>query len=113
MARDVLFIENPDTARSTSRYNLIRLYVNRNTTMVQTTWDRPTFDAQDDDTTHEVQPGEVNRPDLIALLYYGDLNLYWVVAVANGMVDAFVETTVGRSLRIPSPSYVLAKLVGQ
>ena len=110
MAKDVTFISNPDTGRPTSRYNLIRLYVNQENRMVQETWDRLPLADQPEDNYHEVIAPEAHRPDLLALAYYGDLNLYWVIAQANQMIDPFAETTVGTKLRIPNPTYVFQLL---
>jgi hypothetical protein len=110
MSRDVAFVMNPDTGRPTSRYNLIRLYVNQESRMVQETWDRLPITPQPEDGYHEVVASEAHRPDLLALAYYGDLNLYWVLAQANQMTDPFAETTVGKKLRIPNSTYVFQLL---
>lgn len=106
MAKDVTFITNPDPGRLTSRYNLIRLYVNQENRMVQETWDRLPIVEQPEDSYHEVMSYEAHRPDLVALAYYGDMNLYWVIAQANGLTDAFAETVAGLKLRIPNAPYV-------
>ena len=110
MAKDVTWVPNPDTGRTTSRYNLIRLYVNQDDRMVQETLDRPQIESQPEDSYHEVVASEAHRPDLIAFDNYGRLDLYWVIGFANQMMEAFAETTVGRKLRIPNPAYVFALL---
>ena len=50
---------------------------------------------------HTVQPFEENRPDLVALKYYGDARLYWVVLAANDLKSAkdFID---GLVIRVPS-----------
>jgi hypothetical protein len=108
--KDVTFITNPDTGRPTSRYNLIRLYVNQESRMVQESWDRYPIKDQPEDTFHEVKAPEAHRPDLLALTYYGDMNLYGIIAQANKMMEPFAETTVGKKLRIPNPTYVFQLL---
>lgn len=53
------------------------------------------------DILHTVQPFEANRPDLVALKYYGDARLYWVVLAANDLKSAkdFID---GLVIRVPS-----------
>jgi nucleoid-associated protein YgaU len=48
---------------------------------------------------HIVQGGE--RLDVIAHKYYGDEDYWWVIALANRIMDPFT-LEVGRRLRIPS-----------
>lgn len=48
---------------------------------------------------HIIQAGE--RLDIIAHRYYGDEDYWWVVAIANRIMDPFT-LEVGRRLRIPS-----------
>lgn len=70
------------------------------------TWDDPSSrdqfapDILDgvDTVEHVVQSGE--RLDIISHRYYGDEDYWWVVAIANRVMDPF-SITVGRRLRIP------------
>jgi len=43
-----------------------------------------------------------DRLDLLANKYYGDRNLWWVIAVANNINDASFYIVEGIQLRIPS-----------
>jgi hypothetical protein len=43
-----------------------------------------------------------DRLDLLAHKYYGDRNLWWIIAVANNINDASFYVTEGLQLRIPS-----------
>lgn len=43
-----------------------------------------------------------DRLDLLANKYYGDKNLWWVIAVANNLNDASLHIGDGIQLRIPS-----------
>ncbi len=43
-----------------------------------------------------------DRLDLLANKYYGDKNLWWVIAVANNLNDASLYIGDGIQLRIPS-----------
>lgn len=54
-----------------------------------------------DDRYHQVEPGEVNRLDLISYKYYGTPLLYWVIAEASGLDDPQIVPA-GATLRIPS-----------
>ena len=48
--------------------------------------------STDSDSTqyHLVEQTELNRLDIIANKYYGDPTLYWVIAMANEMLDPFI-----------------------
>lgn len=48
---------------------------------------------------HIVAAGE--RLDVIAHRYYGDEDYWWVIALANRVMDPF-SMTVGRRLRVPT-----------
>lgn len=39
---------------------------------------------------HIVDIKEANRLDIIANAYYGDPSLYWVIAMANNLIDPFI-----------------------
>jgi len=43
-----------------------------------------------------------DRLDVLANKYYGDKNLWWIIAVANNLNDATLHIEEGRQLRIPS-----------
>jgi hypothetical protein len=42
-----------------------------------------------------------DRLDLLANQYYGDRNLWWIIAVANNLNDASLSIEPGKQLRIP------------
>jgi hypothetical protein len=42
-----------------------------------------------------------DRLDLLAYEYYGDKNLWWVIAVANNLNDASLYIETGKQLRLP------------
>lgn len=113
MAKDVTYIENTDPNRPLSRYNKIRLYVGKDDYVVQESWDNPEIPERNDDSWHEVGPGEDHRPDLVALLYYGSAELYWVLAAANKMIDPFAETVIGYRMRIPNRENLFATILVQ
>jgi hypothetical protein len=47
-----------------------------------------------------------DRIDLLASTFYGDPNLWWVIAGANDMNILPTDLQPGRVIRIPSPIYV-------
>ena len=52
-----------------------------------------------------------DRLDLLASEYYGDKNLWWIIAVANNLNDATLYVEPGTQLRIPgSVSSIIANL---
>lgn len=48
----------------------------------------------------------VNRPDILANDIYGDPDLFWVIAVRNGLQDPIFDFKKGELYIIPHPSYV-------
>ena len=53
------------------------------------------------DKFHKVDLRTENRLDLIALQYYNNPMLWWIIAGANNIIDAF-EVPIGTVLRIPA-----------
>ena len=43
-----------------------------------------------------------DRLDILALKYYGDQNLWWIIATANNLNEASYSITPGIQLRIPA-----------
>ncbi|MFA5669421.1 MAG: hypothetical protein WC967_09255 [Balneolaceae bacterium] len=55
-------------------------------------------------TIHTVQNFEQGRLDLISLKYYKRDDLWWPLALYNGIVNPIAEIITGKVLRIPSKS---------
>lgn len=68
-------------------------------------WDtfqfRPDIPESDDDLYHELTAGEEGKFDLLAFYYYGTVDLWWVIAAANGVLNPW-RVPAGTRLRIPS-----------
>lgn len=47
-----------------------------------------------------------DRIDLLATRFYGDPNLWWVIAAANNLDILPTNLVEGTTIRIPSPAYV-------
>ena len=73
-----------------SRYIGLRL-IDVNGTLSQESWVPPTFPVSDNDRVHIVKDHERLRLDILADKYYGDQYLWWVIAVANDIIDPFME----------------------
>lgn len=69
----------------------------------------PTVGEREDDIFHDVE--QTDRVDMLASRYYGDPTLWWVIALANGLVHLPYELVAGTRLRVPSPTYVQTELV--
>jgi len=48
----------------------------------------------------------VHRPDILANDLYGDPDLFWVIAVRNGLQDPVFDFKLGELYNIPHSSYV-------
>lgn len=104
----VKYIENTDINRPLSRYNKIKLLLTKQDkystiqpAAIQESWSPPNIPVLPNDRYIEVLAEWDHRPDLISDEFYGTLHLYWVIAYANGMIDPFAETYIGRRIRIP------------
>jgi len=55
---------------------------------------------------HRVVATDIGCLDLLALDYYGDESLWWIIAQANNIIDPVDEMTVGQVLNIPQREVV-------
>lgn len=107
------FLEQQEITRPLSRYNGIRLLLTDDNVPVQETLDKISIPDLEEDRFFEVEQPFAHRPDLISLKFYGTEQLYWIIAYANDMVDAFAETHVGRRLRIPDRENVFESILSR
>jgi len=63
--------------------------------------DFPEFPLSDNDTIITIDQTYLGRLDLIAYDYYGDVNLWWVIALVNDLMLLPTSMYVGMKLRIP------------
>jgi hypothetical protein len=84
-----------------SRYSVYRQIIDDNNNQYTETANQYTVDEESTDIYHEVQNEEENRLDIISNKYYNTPDYYWVIAMANDLVDPFI-IKVGDVLRIPS-----------
>jgi hypothetical protein len=64
----------------------------------------PDIPQSKDDIYYCVQEGD--RIDLLAARFYGDPNLWWVIAEANNIELVPTQLVPATTIRIPSPAYV-------
>ena len=69
----------------------------------------PRILASDQDIEYTVVAGD--RIDNLAVRFYQDRYLWWVLADANGLTDPSVDLYPGMVLVVPNPRYVKERLV--
>lgn len=93
------------TANRTSRYRkLDRILNDRDERYVETSEPIP-IPKSATDTFHIVTAKDENRLDLISWQYYGNVLLWWVIAMASDIIDPF-DVPRDTVLRIPDKSTV-------
>lgn len=83
-----------------SRYQILRVIEEGKDTYLET-YNQVKVPVSDEDSYHVVTHAEVNRLDLIANDYYGVPEFWWMIALANNLIDPFIINE-GVMLRIPS-----------
>lgn len=94
--------------RTTSRLNFSRLL----TIDSVEHWEKaelPTVDAAQDDLLYQVN--QEDRIDLLAQRFYGNAELWWVIAVANGLDLLPNDLKPFSTIRIPSNNRVFNKIL--
>ena len=71
---------------------------------------RPSIPESEDDLYHEVTAGEAGKLDTLSYYYYGTVNLWWVIASANGVLNP-LRVEAGTKLRIPSIEKVYQEVI--
>jgi hypothetical protein len=84
-----------------SRYKIYRQIIDNDNNIYIETVNQTPVDESKLDKYHEVLKEEENRLDIISNKYYNTPEYYWVIALANDMIDPFV-VKVGDILRIPN-----------
>ena len=75
------------------------------------TFEAPEIEPNRGDVTYTVQLGD--RIDKLAFAFYGDVSLWWVIALANQMDEPAIDLHAGIQITIPSPSYVTGQIAGR
>lgn len=91
----------PAQYKNNSRYtNLRQLYDDKKGVYFHETWVQKFVDESPNDNFFTVTESEKNRLDIVSYSYYGTPNYWWVIAMANYIIDPF-DVPVGTNLRIP------------
>jgi len=69
----------------------------------------PKIESAVDDKRHVVDQND--RIDRLALKYYGSMDLWWIIALANGMELLPVALNTNDTLRIPSQRRVFTQIL--
>lgn len=91
----------PKTYTNNSRYsNLRRLFDKERGKYFHENWIKKTLSVSNEDEYFTVTKSEEDRLDLIANYFYSTPRYWWVIALANDIIDPF-DIPVGTQLRIP------------
>lgn len=74
-------------------------------------WERRKIPTAVDDTTFEITPTYIGRPDLIAYDAYGKASLMWIVLQYNNIVDINEELVGGTYIKLPSSARVYTEIL--
>lgn len=93
-----------------SRYSVLRVIEEGQDHYLET-YNAVEIPKSSSDSFHVVRENEVNRLDIISNQHYGTPNNWWIIALANNMIDPLVVNK-GTMLRIPSMMTVIDSRVG-
>ena len=84
-----------------SRYTKIRRLQDKETGKIYNeNWIAQTIDKSSEDQFYVVTMNEEDRLDIISTSFYGTPKYWWVIAIANNIIDPFT-LEIGTNLRIP------------
>ena len=86
--------------KNASRYKNLRTIQDTNGNIYHESWVQKTIDKSADDEYFTVTETEENRLDIVSTKYYNTPRYWWVVALANYIIDPF-DIPIGTQLRIP------------
>lgn len=90
----------PRSYKNNSRYQRIRLLQDDKGNIYHENWIKRQIDKSTEDSYHIVTLEDENRLDMIATIMYGTPRYWWVIALANDIIDPF-DVPIGTELRIP------------
>lgn len=96
---------------SSSRYRRTRIYKDMDLNQVYFgTWRVPDVTERLATTIHVVAPDEIRRLDLVSYRVYKRADLFWAIAIRNGILLPMIDVQVGQSLICPHIEDVMAAL---
>lgn len=91
----------PRLYKNANRYQgLRRIQVNDTDKVIHETWVQKFIDQTSQDSFVTITIENENRLDIISYEYYETPRFWWVIALANNIIDPF-DIPVGTTLRIP------------
>lgn len=90
----------PRIYNNNSRYQRVRCLHDDKGNIYHENWIKRGIDSSTNDSYHLITIEDENRLDMIALSYYGTPRYWWVIALANNIIDPF-DVPKGTELRIP------------
>lgn len=95
-----MLYSKPREYEHTSRYGKYRQILENLDVYIET-FNKSDIEHDSEDIFHTVLAEQENRLDIIANIHYGDPSFFWVIALANDLIDPFVVQA-GSILRIPA-----------
>ncbi len=95
---------------NTSRYNWSVLYIDKKNGDFLGTRQPLNLKTHNSDIFHTVTEADSKRIDLISYKYYKDVNLYWIIAEINNILNP-LEIPIGTILRIPTYERIQMKVL--
>lgn len=86
--------------KNTSRYGYLRTIQEDDGKIHHESWFQKIVDFSSEDEYYVVNKDTENRLDMISANFYGTPRYWWVIALANYIIDPF-EVPIGLQLRIP------------
>lgn len=101
---DIKYIDDNKSysAMSVSRYFPYRRYIDSNGQIVYESYNQKFIEKKDSDKYYRVELDNENRLDKISLTYYNNSQYWWIIAIANNIIDPFSEVEYDTVIRIPS-----------
>lgn len=84
-----------------SRYENIRTIKNNDNKLVHETFFNYSINERPEEKHFTVSSRNENRLDIISLINYKTPQYWWIIAIANNIIDPLSDITIGTVLRIP------------
>lgn len=83
------------------RYKDVRTIKNKDNRLIHETMFKYKIVESNNDIIYTVSNKTENRLDIIASMYYKNPQYWWIIAIANDIIDPLTELKEGTTLRIP------------
>lgn len=100
MPEPVEYITSSEINKNTTRYNKCRKLI-KNNKIYYETYDKYRIIESTEDIYYKVDSSNINRLDIIADKFYNNASYWWVIAMANNIINPF-DIKINTILRIPT-----------